>query len=271
MNLKFTLVSALFLLFIGISSQTPAQTKNLVSYPAIRNERFVIQALRTIHGAEATYQGTTGSGNYGSLLQLSQENLIDSVLASGEKYGYLFTLAWQNGTSTTPANFQAVAVPRQYQRTGIRSFYIDANGMIHGADKQGAPANQNDPIIQEEYTCGSIEECEAHATSLLRTIHGAELTHQGTTGSGNFGSLCQLGQESLIDEFVAGGERFGYYFVVSHRERDGNLPATFEVIAIPHRYNQTGNRSFYIATKGVIRGADKMGAPATADDPILPF
>jgi hypothetical protein len=40
-------------------------------------------------------------------------------------------------------------------------------------------------------------------------------------------------------------------------------PATFEAIAIPRRYNQTGKRSFYIATPGVIYGADKNGAPAT--------
>ena len=270
-NHKRILTLTLFLLFIGISSQATAQTRDLVSYPAIRNERFVIQALRTIHGAEATYQGTTGSGDFGSLLQLGQLNLIDQVLAGGEKYGYVFTLTTQNRTPTTPANFQVVAVPRQYRRTGIRSFYIDARGTIHGADKQGAPADQNDSIITEEYTCGSVEECEARAISLLRTIQGAEATHQGTTGNGNFGSLCQLGQENLVDEILAGGERFGYYFVISHRERGVNIPATFEAIAIPRRYNQTGTRSFYIATKGVIHGADKMGAPATADDPPLPY
>ncbi len=269
MNLKLAFIFAL--LFTGIPFQASAQTKDFVSYPASRNERFVIQALRTIHGAEATYQGTTGNGNFGSLLQLGQENLIDSVLASGEKYGYIFTLTTQIRTPTTPANFQAVAVPRQYRRTGIRSFYVDANGMIHGADKQGAAANQNDPIIPEEYTCSSVEECEAHAVSLLRAIHGAEATYQSTTGNGNFGSLCQLGQENLVDSILAGGERYGYYFVISHRERDVNLPATFEAIAIPRRYNQTGIRSFYIATKGLIRGADKMGAPATAEDPPLPF
>lgn len=268
MKIKLSLIAAFLLLFIGIPHPTSAQDKNLVSYPsAIRNERFVIQALRIIHGAEATYQSTAGAGNFGLLAQLGQENLIDNFLASGEKYGYFFTITTQNQTPTVPAAFQVVAVPRLYRKTGVRSFFIDADGTIRGADKQGAPANQNDPPIVEEYICDSIEQCEANAIASLRTIHGAELTYQATSGNGNFASLCQLGQANLVAEILAGGERNGYYFVISHRDRGNNVPATFEAIAIPLRYNQTGKRSFYIATDGVIRGADRNGAPATADDP----
>lgn len=269
MKIKFALVSVLFLLLSGTSHALLAQKSELLSYQVIRNERYVIQALRTIHGAQATYQATSGNGNFGSLAQLGQAGLISEVLAGGEIYRYVFTLTKQDGTPTTPASFQVVAVPQQYPRTGRRSFFTNEYGLIRGADKQGAPATQNDPFIVEEYTCYSIEECEAKAMFILRTIHGAEMAYQATNGSGNFGSLCQLGQQNLVNELVASGERFGYYFVVSHRNRVGNQQATFEVIAIPRRYNQTGRRSFYIATDGVTRGADRNGAPATADDPWI--
>jgi len=391
MNLKSNLITTLFLVLLGFSSGAFAGNSSSIPHPAARNERFVIAALRQIVGAQATHQATAGNGNFGSLAQLGQENIIDNVLASGEKYGYFFTLTTQNRTTTVPASFQVVVVPRQYRKTGIRSFYVDTSGVIRGADKQGAPANQNDPPIVESYacssvseceagaiaslrtllnaqatyqatvgngnyggfqgllqaglidqilasgikyeynfqitiinsepntparfyvvavpqtyqqtgvrsfyidqtgiirgadkqgaaanqndppipemyTCGSIEECEANAITSLQTLHGAEATYQASSGNGNFGSLCQLGQVGLVDQILAGGEKFGYYFVVSHREGGNNVPATFEVIAIPRRYDQTGKRSFYVATDGVVRGADKNGAPANENDPPI--
>lgn len=273
MKLKRLLFPTLFLVLVGFSSIGFAGNNILTASPpaAARNERFVIAAMRQLVGAQATYQSTTGNGNYATFPQLQQAALIDSALASGYKYNYLFQMMTQDRTPDAPAHFAVVAVPRQYPRDGVRSFYINENGAVRGANRQGAPANQNDPIIVEEYACGSLDECEANAIASLRAIHGAEATYQATSGNNNFGSLCQLGQANLVGEVLAGGEKFGYYFVISQRPRVGNAPATFEAIAVPRRYNETGKRSFYIATDGVMHGADKNGAPATADDPPLPY
>ena len=73
-------------------SRADAQTN-----PRLYNERFVIRALGTIHGAEMTYQATVGAGIFGSLAQVRQVNYIDEALGSGNKYGYAFAL-----TATPP-------------------------------------------------------------------------------------------------------------------------------------------------------------------------
>src|SRR5262245_33915576 len=49
-------------------------------------------SLRTIHSSEATYQATSGNGNFGSMTELNTANLIDAVLASNTKSGYTFVV-----------------------------------------------------------------------------------------------------------------------------------------------------------------------------------
>jgi hypothetical protein len=44
---------------------------------------------------------------------------------------------------------------------------------------------------------------------------------------------------------------------------------SFEAVAVPAEYGKTGRLSFYVDESGKMRGADKAGAEATADDPEL--
>ena len=66
---------------------------------------------------------------------------------------------------------------------------------------QRSPDNE-DPTIEEEYSCYSAAECEASAINTLRTLHGAQMTYQATTGAGNYGSLCQLAEDNLIPQLL---------------------------------------------------------------------
>lgn len=248
------------------------ETSEAVFYPLSRNERFFIRALRTLCGAQATYQATTGNGNYGSLSQLAQAGLINEALASGSIYGYNYVVSVRNQAlpNTAPA-FEIVAVPQLYRKTGVRSFFMETGGVIKGADKRGAAANRNDPIIEEQYICNSVSECEAAAISSLRVLHGAQMTYQATSGNGNFGSLCELREMNLIDQILGQGSRFGYYFVILKRDRTEQRPAIVEIRAIPQNYPTTGVRSFIVATEGVIRGADRAGAPVNSDAPPIEY
>jgi len=97
--------------------------------------------------AEATYQSTTGNGDYGTLEELRKEGLIDSVLAEGHRFGYLFRVRREKHAPVFPSAFQIVAVPRAYGRTGRRSFYMNESGEIHAADKHGAEANLKDHLL----------------------------------------------------------------------------------------------------------------------------
>lgn len=47
------------------------------------NEAGAMKTMWTLFSAEATYQSTTGNGNYGSIEELGKQGLIDFVLAEG--------------------------------------------------------------------------------------------------------------------------------------------------------------------------------------------
>src|SRR5829696_8408734 len=75
---------------------------NLLAARRSANEGSAASSLRTVHGANATYQATTGNGNYSpgasdstdwptAGTELSDSKLIDTVLAAGTKSGYTLT------------------------------------------------------------------------------------------------------------------------------------------------------------------------------------
>ena len=122
---------------------TPRQQRNLIKY----NEAGAIMTLRTLFSAEATYQSTTGNGDYGTIEELGKEKLIDPVLAEGHRYGYFFRVRLEKSSSESRPSLEIVAVPQSYRRTGRQSFYMNENGVIHLADKAGAEANPVDDAM----------------------------------------------------------------------------------------------------------------------------
>jgi hypothetical protein len=58
-----------------------------------------------------------------------------------ESQGYTINL------NVTDDNFEAVAVPKEYGKTGKRSYFIDKSGVLRGADYKGKPATADDPIM----------------------------------------------------------------------------------------------------------------------------
>lgn len=266
--LKNLLISAaLFLLLLPqILSGTVIQSAAIG--PLTLNERLALRAVRMLHGAEATYQATTGNGNYGSLAAMLNEQLIDAELGSGNKYGYVFvitTVASVPGSSG--ATFTITATPRVYRKTGRKSFFIATDGVIHGVDRFGQLATETDPIIDEPgCSLATNEGCTMQA---MRTLHGAEATYQATAGNGNYGSLSQLRAMNLISTSLGTGLAHGYSFTLTTVDQSpGNFPASFRISAVPQTYGTTGIRSFFIGTDGVIFCADKNGAPADQNDPV---
>lgn len=122
------------------AGRTSRYRRNLIKY----NEAWAIRIVRTLHSAQATYQATVGNGNYGTLEELGKEKLINAVVADGHRYGYLFRIRTEKFSPESPASFEIVAIPRQYGRTGRRSFYVNENGVIVAADRKGGEANAGD-------------------------------------------------------------------------------------------------------------------------------
>jgi hypothetical protein len=63
-----------------------------------------------------------------------------------------------------------------------------------------------------------------------------------------------------------GGYTFNYRVLPPVEE---GKDAQYELSAGPDEYSKSGRRSFFINASGKLRGADKMGAAATAADPII--
>jgi len=120
----------------AVERLTTRQQRRLIRH----NEAGAIRSLQTLFASEATYQATTGNGDYGTLDELRKQGLIDPVLAEGHRFGYLFRIRREKWSTESPASIEIIAVPRTYGRTGRRSFYMNETGVVYAADKNGAEA-----------------------------------------------------------------------------------------------------------------------------------
>lgn len=117
----------------GISSAT----KNP---PPEANEMIAQSVLQMIANTEQTYKETAGKGNYGTMDKLVEGKLFPAEVL--EKYGYRFDI------TVVGDQFEAVATPREYGKTGKRSFFVDKSGVVRGDDHGGGPATVADKPIQ---------------------------------------------------------------------------------------------------------------------------
>ena len=109
---------------------------NLLASKRAANEGSAQATMRTLTGAEATYQATAGAGNFASLTELSGQGLIDSVLAGGNKSGYAFVVTETDITGTPPAPASYVSTASTVVATGItatgtRNFISNHAGVIY--------------------------------------------------------------------------------------------------------------------------------------------
>ena len=106
-----------------------------------------------------------------------------------------------------------------------------------------------------------VERNEAIAQSALRTIHSAEATYLATKGEGNYGTLEQLLEQSLVyKDFL---QQHGYKIELTVSG------SRFEATAVPQEYGKTGRLSFFMDETGVLRSGDHGGGAATvADKPV---
>ena len=124
---------------------------NLLASRRAANEGSAQSSLRTIHSAEGTYQSTVGSGNYGTLAQLTAQNLVDPVLGTGSKSGYNFAITPTDlVVGVSPATFYATGVPQVpggIPATGTRRFGVSTDGVMHGDSGGGLAAYANEAAV----------------------------------------------------------------------------------------------------------------------------
>jgi hypothetical protein len=107
--------------------------------PVISGESSATYALYEIQAAEAEFKDEKKKGRYGTLEELIAEKILDKGF--GEHLGYSIEL------NVYGEKFDATATPKEYGKTGRRSFFVDETGSMHAADHKGRPATAADPLV----------------------------------------------------------------------------------------------------------------------------
>jgi len=234
------------------------------------NEELVVQTMKEIYKVQARYYWANG-GIFAHLKSLLRERLIDKQLGSGQKYGYDFYAMHVAASTTSPAKMILTAHPSLY-RQGYRSFYMTSDCFIRGADKRGADANENDPVIGECTPTIALE-WDRYIALSMRNMVAAQYTYNATSGNGQFGTHDQLiAADMFTRPFWAGDSRaFHQNWTVMTTPGDINQAASFKARSEPRAYRHMGVSSFYSDETGVVRGADHQGGPAGPTDSAFDF
>jgi prepilin-type N-terminal cleavage/methylation domain-containing protein len=130
----FSLIE-LLIVVVTLGILTSIAVPNLLKSRISANEASTISSLKTIHSAQTTYLTTFGQGNFATRVQLGSRNLIDSVLASGQKHQYNFTnITVLLRTPTQPAMYFIRATPSVTSgitQTGYNSYAVSESGVVH--------------------------------------------------------------------------------------------------------------------------------------------
>jgi len=139
----------------------PQLSKQWVEQDFAAREDAVIQTLRGLADAIQTYVRAWGKLPE-SLAELGpapqdqispeQASLVNERLAAGSQGGYSYRYRIVPAPNGSETAFELAASPEDYGKTGRRSFFFDSKGKVHGADKHGAVATTEDPLIEGEKT-----------------------------------------------------------------------------------------------------------------------
>ncbi len=151
----FTLIELLVVVAI-VGILAAAAIPNLLRARITANETGAIGGCKTVCAAQHDYNTQSSPHTYtGDLACLGSGNgaghvsFIDPNLATGLKTGYHFSItAAEASLDGSIWTWSLTAWPVLYGSTGIRTFYVDASGVIRGSDIGGNLGTQTLPFIE---------------------------------------------------------------------------------------------------------------------------
>ena len=143
-------VSTMVMIAFRRARHSPVQHKREDRHLQHFNHHEVSEVSRAAVLSPLPYAATVGNGKYGTFTQLRAAGLISASLAVGSLNGYNYaSLTTDRVPGVIEASFKLWATPIEYGVTGRQSFYIGTDGVIRGADKNGARADENDPPVEQ--------------------------------------------------------------------------------------------------------------------------
>jgi len=135
----------------------PITTPDTLQARMAANEASAVSSLRTLNATAVVYGAAYAHGYPPALENLGpattgqatelRANLIDAILASGKKSGYVFFYSTVRvKTSAIPLSYTINGDPAAAGTTGTRHFYTDQTGIIRF--KTGGPADAHSPPVQ---------------------------------------------------------------------------------------------------------------------------
>jgi len=141
------------------------------------------------------------------------------------------------------------------------------------------------PALARQWQESDLQARERNAIAALRKVAGALKLYRNAYGNLPE-TLEQLGPppqdgasperarllDSDLAKGLAGGYRLRYAIVPATGEENDSERAKgdgFALAATPVAYGKDGRKSFFLDSSGTLRGADKNGTVATADDPAM--
>jgi hypothetical protein len=139
------------------------------------------------------------------------------------------------------------------------------------------------PALARQWEDSELQNREREAVAAMRKVASALRSYQRAYGNlpetleelgppisgGASPELAGL-LDSDLAKGLAGGYRLRYSIVPAtgeENESERNKGAEFSLAATPVVYGKDGRRSFFLDASGTLRGADKNGAVATANEP----
>jgi hypothetical protein len=142
-----------------VTIDVPQLAKQWEEADLVSHEAAVVSTLKSLADAVETYRRAYGKLP-DSLAELGPApkgeispelaDLVDDQLASGSAGGYRFRYRIASSPdgaqdSAGSGGFEISATPGSYGKGGRESFFRDAAGVVHGADKHGEMAAASDP------------------------------------------------------------------------------------------------------------------------------
>jgi hypothetical protein len=138
----------------------PQLTKQWADQDLEAQESGAIDGLRSLADAIETYRRAYGKIP-DSIAELGpaakgdvspdKASLLNEHIAAGTQGGYHFRYRIiSNAADQNATSFELAATPSDYGKTGRRSFFYDAAGKLHAADKHGSIGSADDPLLGDE-------------------------------------------------------------------------------------------------------------------------